>query len=209
MRRYAALLRGALLATASLAVAASPAHGRAVSQDLCLAPAPLEAMRPDHVAVGCDAWLAATLGLPRRTLRATAVVFTTVVWPEVSVSTVLNANTGAAPGDYTLTAGVLRVTARVPDDAAHVNAAVEVTNHTTCQLLLDFRFLDGGEYVTRRRIVRVRAGRDVLARQPVVLNVLGVELRTPLTERTAVDEFAAEFAAHFVECDRRLRLRQI
>lgn len=197
------------LAATLIAFAGSLAHGHAVSHDRCLAAAPLESIDPRPVTVGCDVRLAAALGHPRRTQRAIEVVFTTEVWPEVTTATVLNANTRGAPGAYGLTAGTVRVTARATADVGHVDASVEVTNHTNCQLLLDVRFLDGGEYVSRPWSLRVRAGRDVLARQATVLTVRDVRLKTPLDERTSADEFAAEFVARFVDCDRRLRLRPI
>lgn len=197
------------LAATLIAFAGSLAHGRAVSHVRCLAAAPLESVDPRPVTVGCDVRLNAALGHPRRTQRAIEVVFTTEVWPEATIATVLNANTRGAPGAYGLTAGTVRVTARATSDVGHVDASVEVTNHTNCQLLLDIRFLDGGEYVSRPWSLRVRAGRDVLARRPTVLTVRDVRLRTPLDERTSADEFAAEFSARFVECDRRLRLRPV
>ncbi len=148
----------------------------------------------------CSGFLSRARERPRRTPGGTAVLFTDRVWPEASFETALNADTYAAPGDYALTVGRLRLRARPTADGDRVSTSVEVTNLSSCVLLIDLRFLDGGSYVTRPWLMRVRARRSPTSARPVALDLPDVRLLTPLRDRTTATVFSAEFTVRFVDC---------
>src|SRR5690606_3348635 len=144
---------------------------------------------------------------PRRTPDVSAVLFTSQVWPGVTFEALLSADTVASPGDYALTVGQVRVTALPAAQRDRVSASVEVTNLSTCLLLLDVRLRDDGAYVGDGWLLRVRARRAGQPPRPLVVTIPEVPLVTPLGVRTAANAFSAELSGRFVECERRTRPR--
>lgn len=206
-RGRAGTARAAAALAALLTALATPAYAGAAGDARCriapgsVAPAPVER----HRAVGCEA--RAGEERPRRTADVSAVLFTSQVWPGVTFAALLSADTVASPGDYALTVGQVRVTALPAAQRDRVSASVEVTNLSTCLLLLDVRLRDDGAYVGDGWLLRVRARRAGQPPRPLVVTIPEVPLVTPLGVRTAANAFSAELSGRFVECERRTRPR--
>lgn len=190
--------------TALLAASAALADARTAFEARCgaVTESVVQATTGEDLAAACGGFLNGAETRPRRTADVTAVLFTTRVWPEASFQALLRADTYAAPGHYELTVGQVRLRAHPTAEGDRVSASVEVTNLSSCVLLLDLRFLDGGSYVTEPWQMRVRSRRSTLSARPVNVHLPDVTLRTPLAARTGTDEFSAEFTARFVDCGR-------